>query len=150
MPPPRERRRLVLVLLAGYLAGLVVLIAGPWGGALNRLVVRLYTFFRYDVALAPDWALPEHYGLLLNVLLFVPLGVAAVLLAEWPWWRATLAAAAASATVEVVQAAFLARVGTWTDVAANTLGALLGAVLGELVSRRRGRGPRPRARRGDG
>ena len=150
MAAPEERRRLPLVLLAGYLVGLVVLVAGPWGGALNTLVVRLYTFFRYDVPLAPDWALPEHYGLLLNVLLFVPLGSAAVLLAEWRWWLATLAAAAASATAEVAQAAFLARVGTWTDVAANTLGALLGALLGELLSRRSGRGRPPRARRGGG
>lgn len=138
------------VLLAAYLAGVVVLTVGPWGTALNRLVVRLYTFFRYDVPLAPEWALPEHYGVLLNVVLLVPLGTALVVLARWPWWRVTLAAAAASTTVEVVQAVWLARVGTWVDVAANTAGALLGALLGELLSRRPARDRQSRGPRADG
>ena len=60
---------------AAYVLLLVLVVTGPWGWTLNRLTVRLYTFFRYDVPLAPDWALPEHYGYLLNVVLFVPLGV---------------------------------------------------------------------------
>ena len=65
-------------------------------------------------------------------------------------WRVTLLAAAASSTIELLQAAVLARVGTWTDVAANTVGALLGALAGALLSRRRGRDRPPSAPRADG
>lgn len=136
-------RRAAVAIAAAYLAGLVVLVAGPWGWALNRLTVRLYVFFRYDWPVAPDWAGPEHYGVLLNVLLFVPVGALAVLLLRRPWWWATAVAALGSAAIEVVQALFLAREGDLGDVVANTLGAAIGALvvsaLGRLRSRRAGR-----------
>lgn len=114
---------------AAYLLALVVLVAGPWGSALNRLTVRLYTLFRYDVPIAPAWALPEHYGYLLNVLLFVPVGALLVVVTRRPWWFASAVAALASAAVEVTQWLWLPRQGDWRDVVANALGALLGAVL---------------------
>jgi hypothetical protein len=65
-------RRVVAGLGAAYLLVLALLVTGPWGWALNRLTVRLYVFFREDWPVAPGWALPEHYGHLLNVVLFVP------------------------------------------------------------------------------
>lgn len=136
-------RRVVVAVASVYLAGLVVLVAGPWGWALNRLTVRFYVFFRYDWPVAPDWAGPEHYGVLLNVLLFVPVGALAVLLLHRPWWWVTVVAASGSAAIEVVQALFLARVGDPRDVVANTLGAAIGALvvstLVRLRSRRAGR-----------
>ena len=138
-----------MVALAAYVLGLVVLLAGPWGWVLNRLTVRLYVFFRYDWPIAPDAALPEHYGVLLNVLLFVPLAALGVLVVARPWWWVVLLAAAGSALAEVVQGLWLAREGDWRDVVANTAGALLGAVAASTwtsartsaVSRRR-RDPR--------
>lgn len=129
-------------LVGVYALGTVVLLVGPWGLALNRLTVGLYTFFRYQWPVAPDWALPHHYGFVLNVLLFVPAGVALVVLTGRSWWVVTLLALAASTGVEVAQALWLARVGSVADVVANTLGALLGAVL----TPRRRRGSRPAGR----
>lgn len=128
-------RRTAWVVAAAYVVGMVVLLVGPWGGQINRLTVGCYTFFRYDWPVAPDWALPHHYGFVLNVALFVPLGAVLVELLRRPWWVAVLLAALASAAVEVAQALWLARVGSVADVVANTLGALLGALL--LTPRRR-------------
>ena len=89
-------RRVVTALAAAYVTGLVVLVASPWGWELNRLTVRLYDFFRNDWSVAPRWMLPEHYGVLLNVLV------------QWRW---------------------LEREGDWTDVVANTLGGMVGAIV---------------------
>lgn len=126
-------------LAAAYALLLALLVVGPWGSLLNRLTVRLYTFFRYDWPVAPDAALPEHYGYLLNVVLFVPLGVLLVVALRWAWWWATCAGVLASAVVEVVQGLWLDRLGDWRDVVANGLGALVGAVVATVLS--------PRARR---
>jgi glycopeptide antibiotics resistance protein len=143
-------RRVLVALGSAYLLALVVLVGGPWGWQLNRLTVRLYAFFRYEWPIAPDWAEPHHYGVLLNVVLFVPLGVVAVLVARWPWWWVTLGAALGSVAIEVVQWLFLARVGEVVDVVANTAGAFVGAVavtlLGRHRSRRAGRRGPPRPR----
>ncbi|CAM3663990.1 VanZ family protein [Nocardioides zeicaulis] len=128
-------RRTAWALAAAYLVGLVVLLTGPWGLELNRLTVGLYTFFRYDWPVAPDWALPHHYGFVLNVVLFVPLGAVLVVLTRRPWWVATLLALLGSTAVEVAQGLWLDRVGSVADVVANTLGALVGALL--LTPRRR-------------
>lgn len=66
----------------------------------------------------------------LNVALFVPLGVTlALLLPRRLWWAAILAGAALSATVEYVQAAIPGRVPDGTDVLWNTVGAAVGVAL---------------------
>jgi glycopeptide antibiotics resistance protein len=128
----RERRVLV-VLAAAYVVALAVLVAGPWGWALNRLTVRCYVLFAYTWPIAPSWVGPEDYGVLLNVLLFVPLGGLLVVLTGRQWWVATLVAALASTAIELVQGWWLAREATWVDVAANTLGATLGALAATAV-----------------
>lgn len=137
----------VVALLATYVGGLVVLVTRPWGWELNRLTVRLYVLFRYDWPIAPLWVLPEHYGVLLNVLLFVPFGVLLTLALRRPWWWATTAAAlVASTLIEQAQWRWLERDGSWGDVAANTVGALVGAVAVSLSSRGRARPARRPAR----
>ncbi|WP_231251094.1 VanZ family protein [Nocardioides furvisabuli] len=148
----RDRRMLVVASVA-YAVGLGVLVAGPWGEDLNDLTVRCYTFLRYDWPLAPEWALPHHYGVLLNVALFVPVGALLVALLRGRWWTAVLVAGLCSAVIEVVQSRWLERVGSVDDLAANTAGAALGA-LGALAltprrrrrSRRAGRPASPRPR----
>lgn len=124
--------------LLAYVAALVVVVAGPWGHALNRLTIRCYLFFRTTWPIAPDWARPEHYGLLLNVVLFVPLGAGLALLTSWSWWRVALAAAAASTVVELLQLV-LPRDPDPLDVVTNTLGALVGALAVSAFVRRRRR-----------
>lgn len=138
-------RRLLLALVVVYLLGLTVLVAGPWGWALNRLTVACYVWFRYDWPIAPDWVLPEHYGVLLNVVLFVPLGALFVVLTGRAWWLAVVVAALGSMAIEAVQGLWLARQATWEDVGANTLGAAVGAC-GVSLLRRLGRPPRSRRR----
>lgn len=124
--------------LLGYVVALVVALVSSWGEALNRLTVRLYVLFRYSLPIAPGWASPEDYGLLLNVLLFVPLGVGVVMLTGWSWWRVTLVAALASTGFETIQL-LLPREADPLDVLTNTLGATLGAVAVTALERRRGR-----------
>lgn len=138
-------RRVLAAVGAAYVVALAVLVVGPWGWALNRLTVVLYVQFRYDWPIAPDGALPEHYGMLLNVVLFVPLAAVVALLTRKAWWWVTAVAALGSGLIEVVQWAWLAREGGWQDVAANTLGALIGAVAVSPLARR---GSRPAGRSG--
>jgi glycopeptide antibiotics resistance protein len=130
-------RRLVVAIVAVYVAGLAFLVLVPRGWELNRLTVRLYILFRNDVPIAPDWVLPEHYGVILNVLLFLPLG--ALLAVAWAasWWRVALVCLALSVTIEVVQARWLERDGGWPDVVANTVGALVGVVTISMARRDR-------------
>ncbi|MBI4899934.1 MAG: VanZ family protein, partial [Actinobacteria bacterium] len=143
----RVGRWYVVALLATYVAGLVVLVTRPWGWELNRLTVTLWVFFRSDVPIAPDRLGPEQYGVLLNVLLFVPFGVLFTLALRRPWWWVTTAAAlVASTLIEQAQWRWLERDGSWTDVAANTLGALIGAVAVSLWWRGRARPARRTAR----
>lgn len=126
-----------VVLLLGAVA-FAVLLLGPFGWRLNRLTVWLYVFFRTDVPIAPDSALPEHYGALLNVLLFVPIGIALALLTRWKWWQVALVATFGSALVELTQT-FVGRESSGLDVVTNGVGALLGAAVVIGVRRRRAR-----------
>lgn len=132
----RDHRVLVGV-IGAYAAGLGVLVAAPWGWRLNRLTVELYVFFRSDWPIAPSWALPEHYGVLLNVVLFIPLGALLLTATGWSRWRVTIAAALTSGAIELGQWAWLTREASVQDVVANTLGALFGAVAVTLLRRAR-------------
>lgn len=132
------RRRGVLAAgVAIYLLGLLVLVMSPWGWELNRLTVALYVQLRYDWPIAPGWVSPEHYGVLLNVVLFVPLGALAVLVTGRPWWWVAAGAALGSLAIELVQWRWLERDGASEDVVANTLGAVIGALAVTLRGRTR-------------
>ena len=140
--------RALLVVAGAYLVGVVVLLAGPWGWELNRVTVACWELFRYTVPIAPASLAPEHYGIALNVLLFVPAGALLVALTPCRWWGATAVAALASGAVELAQARWLDRIGEGSDVVANTLGVAIGAVAVTLLSRRRSpRAGRPGSRR---
>ena len=137
-------RRVGYAIGAAYLVAVGVLVTGPWGWELNRFTVWLYVQFGSDVPIAPDEALPEHYGFLLNVLLFVPLGILLALVTGRPWWWIALVACVGSSAVELGQWNWLDRDGSWGDVLANTVGAMAGAGAVSLVLRaRRRRVPRP-------
>lgn len=140
--PLRGFRALLLAVTAIYVLVLAVVVLGPWGWSLNRITVWFYVQFRYTWPLAPDWALPEHYGLILNVVLFVPLGAALALLTGWAWWRVSAAAAAASGAIELTQWLWLVREAQWADLVANTLGAAVGALVVTALGRVRRRAAR--------
>lgn len=64
-----------------------------------------------------------------NVVLFIPLGIFAMLLMpRWRWWHVSLFAAALSGAIELLQE-FLRpdRFATMSDVVANTAGGTIGA-----------------------
>ena len=65
-----------------------------------------------------------------NILMFVPFGVIiAVRLHRKFWWVAVAAAAMLSSLIELAQAMLLPeRVPAWSDIVANTSGALIGAL----------------------
>jgi VanZ family protein len=76
-----------------------------------------------------------------NVAMFVPLGILLVLAFPVRWWWAALACAALSSAIEATQLLFIAqRFASYYDIAANSLGGLLGALAGAgvlLLLRRR-------------
>lgn len=90
------------------------------------------------------WGIPEwvDYGFVesaSNVLLFVPLGALMVwIMGRRCWWVGVAAGLLLSCLIELAQFLFLpARYPALADVAANTLGAALGALLALLIIVRR-------------
>jgi len=82
------------------------------------------------------WARASRGDMFNNVLLYAPFGFCCVLLLEPRFGRvpaivvATLAGSALSCSMELLQASVPTRVTSLTDLSLNTLGALIGAVLG--------------------
>jgi glycopeptide antibiotics resistance protein len=136
----RARRRVALLISAAYLAGLALLVVTPISTLLDRLTVRLYVIYRADLRL-PGNVLPEDFGEVLNVLLFVPLGVLLVLVLRRSWLEAALVAVALSGALELVQLVpALHREATLGDVLTNGLGGLIGAGVAGFARSRAGRG----------
>jgi len=74
-----------------------------------------------------------------NIVLFIPAGVLAMLIVpRLRWWQAAVLGLAASTLIEVLQQVLRpARFATFEDVAANTIGATVGAVIVASVRRLR-------------
>lgn len=112
-------------------AGLVLL---PIGWRLNRFVVWLFYFNKSVLGI--DHLSIDGYAFLLNMLLFA---IPTVLLAVvWPRLRVWVWAGLAlllSVSVEVAQWRWLPRDATWLDVLANTVGAVLAAIVIDLWRR---------------
>ncbi|WP_186467011.1 VanZ family protein [Arthrobacter sp. UKPF54-2] len=87
----------------------------------------------------PDWVDYPLVESVSNVLLFVPLGaLVAWIIGRSYWWVGAAAGLLTSCVIELAQLLFLpARVPTLADVLANTIGALLGALLVLPIMRRR-------------
>ena len=127
----------------------------PWLGEIRRAVVRAGNT-EVDYARSPELETPENFWLfrstprlipfqyynprdfILNVMLFIPLGV---LIGAWlgqrtgkGTWRAILLLAAISASFEMLQLFIPGRVTSIDDVTANTLGGALGLLLARWLS----------------
>ncbi len=113
--------------LTAYCLVLVALLAWPNGWVLNRFTVWLYVHGRHTF---PE-AVPEDYGVALNVLAWTVL----VVLAGRGYPRVpplvwVVAGAVVSVLAELGQRVLLPdREGLWADVLANTGGAVLGAAV---------------------
>ena len=125
----RSQRAAGFLLLA-CLAGVLLLAFAPIASSLERLSLKLYTFFGVHHAIAPPWVTPEDYSRLLNVAFFVPVGLT---LAWWlgdRWGWAMPIAVFLSLAIEVFQRVpEVGRDSTLDDVACNVIGASLGVVV---------------------
>lgn len=98
----------------------------PVDGALMQVIAWLHSHG------LPQWFIGyRKVEFAANILLFVPFGfIIAVRLHRIYWWVAVAAAAVVSGLIELTQAMLLPeRVPAWSDIVANTSGALIGAVL---------------------
>jgi glycopeptide antibiotics resistance protein len=130
-------RRTALLLSAAYGGWLMVLVLTPISPVLNDLTVRLYMIYRYDLSL-PGNVLPQDFGYLLNVLLFIPVGWIVVLVVRRSFGVAVLFAVLVSMAIELVQLVpALHRDATLSDVITNALGGLIGAGVAGYVRKRR-------------
>ena len=124
-------------LLVAYGAVLALLLLAPSAAAPSWLVTT-GSRLALKAGLPSAVAAPEPVEVLLNVAAFVPVSLLGSLLRPSLTWRDwTAIGFVASLLVEVVQAVVLdARSATHSDVVANTLGALLGALAGAVAVRR--------------
>jgi VanZ family protein len=142
-----SRSRALWLAALAYVVGGAFLVLGPIGWSLNRFTVRLHTLWIFDLGL-PGNPSPETFGVVLNVLLFVPAGFLLKRLTPLPWWAVAVLCVAASAGIEGVQDTLVGgREASAADVIANGLGGLLGSLLGLLRRTRRDHGDRVAARR---
>jgi VanZ family protein len=125
---------LSLVTLA-YLAfvGWVTLTPGSDAPTQSDLVLRvLARLQRYDHL---QWLTYDRAEYLANIALFVPVGLFLLLLFGTRfWWLAVIAAVAMTSFIETVQKTIPGRVSDERDIAANTLGAVIGVLVGLVLT----------------
>lgn len=134
-PKSRVRQQLGLILVLSY--GLVVILATMWptpldqgfASSINRLLAVLH---RNGI---PEWFGYSKLEFSANILMFVPLGfLVSMLLPVRVWWLALILCPGLSAAIELTQAlALSARFASILDVASNSIGALIGALLAVLL-----------------
>lgn len=127
------RRPIAFLLLAGYSALLLMATLGPVpqrlvGSEAPLGVLSLELWFE-----ASTWTSGRLYEFVLNVLIFVPWGVLAlIVLGERLWVVAALIGVALTVGIEIAQIP-LPRISDPRDLVANTLGVLLGISFAVLV-----------------
>ncbi len=124
-------RRLAAVLLVIYAVAVIVVVAWPTpvDATSHSWIQRvLKAFHSRDVLMFLGYRQVEFTA---NVVMFVPLGLlVGVLFGRRYWAWAIALGCAVSALIELLQFLLLAgRFGTVDDVIANTLGALIGALM---------------------
>jgi len=133
-------RRGAALLLGVYLGALTLIafwpspVDRPYDGQLNHLLQALH---RHGVPAWFDYSFVESGS---NVLLFAPFGLLLALLLGRRWWVAAAIGCTVSCSIEIGQLVFLsARTASVADVAVNTLGTILGALMARafLAGRRR-------------
>lgn len=135
--PPASRARVgfALTCLAVCLAVVLAATLSPtpldqgYQGAIDKLLGVLH---RQGV---PEWF---GYGKLefsANIVMFVPIGFLVALLLPAPvWWISLLLCPALSVSIELTQGALLsARFASGADVAANTVGGVVGILIAVLL-----------------
>lgn len=135
-------RRVLVVALCCYSAVLAAALLAPTSGTQSELASWVRDLGT-GVGLSPETATQDRAEFLCNALILAPVSA----LGSWLWprstWRDwTAAGFVIAAAVEMVQGLLLAdRTASYEDIVANTLGALLGALVAGGVRRIARRGP---------
>jgi glycopeptide antibiotics resistance protein len=104
-------------------------VAPTSSGVVLRLLARLQ---RYDEL---SWLTYDRAEYLANVALFVPVGLFLLLLFGVRfWWLALTAAIVLTSSIETVQRVVPGRVSDERDIAANTIGAVVGIIAGAVLT----------------
>lgn len=126
-------------LLSAYAVFAFVLFFWPDGEQVRLAMITLW-YGATELGF-PNWVSPGVFSALFNVLAFMLPPIAlSVLAPRVPWWIWALSGLLASVVIELLQMTALpAREPTLHDVAANSLGGLVGTLLGRGVLRLVGR-----------
>ena len=132
------QRTVPLVLLVVYVLLVAWILFWP-SGAPATSSVQSTSHLARALGVSGDLVTEPRVEFALNVLMVAPLPfLAALVWPRWSWQRWTAYAFVASGCVEVLQGVFLPdRSAQFADVAANTLGALIGAVAAKTLARLR-------------
>ena len=130
-----HRHPLLSLVTGAYLVFVAWLTLTPSSSAptSSDLVMRVLARLQaYDEL---SWLTYDRAELLANVALFVPVGLFLLLLfGTRLWWVAGAAAIALTSAIELAQRSIPGRVPDERDIAANTLGALIGIVIGVVLT----------------
>jgi VanZ family protein len=130
-----HRHPFLSVVTLAYLAfvGWVTLTPGSDAPSRSELVLRVLARLQRHRQL--EWLTYDRAEYLANVGMFVPVGLFLLLLFGTRfWWLALAAAIAMTSFIEITQKAIPGRVSSDRDIAANTMGAVVGVVLGLLLT----------------
>jgi glycopeptide antibiotics resistance protein len=130
-----HRHPFLSVVTIAYLAfvGWVTLTPGSEAPTQSDLVLRVLA--RLQEYRHLDWLTYDRAEYLANIALFVPVGLFLLLLFGTRfWWLAVAAAIAMTSLIETVQRAIPGRVSDDRDIAANTLGAVIGVLVGLVLT----------------
>ncbi len=125
----RRTVRLAQVLLAVYVVALVVALFSPSNDHQSAMLVWLSHRLQ-DLGIPYRAAPFSRLEIIMNALIIAPVSFLGSYVVRWGWRDWTAWAFVAACAVETVQGLLLSgRLATFSDVVANTAGALLGAVL---------------------
>ena len=130
-----HRHPFLSVVTLAYLAfvGWVTLTPAADAPTSSELVLRALARLQAQPHLG--WLTYERAEYLANVAMFLPVGLFLLLLfGTRLWWLALVAALALTSSIETVQTAIPGRVSDGRDIAANTLGALVGILVGLVLT----------------
>jgi glycopeptide antibiotics resistance protein len=136
MDASKSMRRLLVGALVVYSVALAVALLAPTSGTQSTMAFRVTELGTW-IGFSPETASQERAELLCNAAILAPVSALGSLV--WPrttWRDWTAYVFVISGAVELVQGLVLSgRTASWVDIAANTLGGLIGAVV-VLVGRR--------------
>jgi VanZ family protein len=130
------RRHPILAVLSGAWLGVIALMTlgpQPLDPREEGLLWRVIGYFQMHPA--TQWVTYNHVEFIANILMFVPAGLFfLLLLGRRRWWLVILLGFLATVGIETAQLFIPGRVTDIRDVISNTSGAVIGVLLGLLLT----------------